>query len=191
MGRFRRALRSALPRLAGLSQTRAARHRRSKWPLSLPLSLPISWLIAATAQAADFNWIASEPRSEVWVNPGWYSLHFDRTRNLEDANPGLGVEYRYSTVHALTAGFFHNSDRRRSRYLGGYWQPLGIGPLRLGAAFGLIDGYPRMRDGGWFPTLVPTVSAEVGRLGASVMVVPGYKDKLYGAVSLQLRLRLR
>ena len=166
-----------------MSRTRAAR-------LWLPFSLLLS-LIAPPAQAADFSLVESEPRSEIWLNPGWYSLHFDRDRNLEDANPGLGLEYRYSTVYALTAGFFRNSDRRRSRYIGGYWQPLAFGPLRLGAAFGLIDGYPRMRDGGWFPTLVPTVSVESGRLGASVMVVPGYKDRLYAAVSLQLRLRLR
>lgn len=166
-----------------MSRKRAARHL-------LPSSLLFS-LIAVTAQAAEFSRIATEPRSEVWVNPGWYSLHFDRDKDLEDANPGLGIEYRHSTVGALTAGFFRNSDRQRSRYVGGYWQPLAFGALRLGAAYGLIDGYPRMRDGGWFPTLVPTVSAESGRLGASLMVVPGYKDRLYGAVSLQLRLRLR
>lgn len=127
---------------------------------------------------------------EIWLNAGFLSLHFDRQADLNEINTGIGGEYRLSPSIALTAGLFRNSNRRRSHYVGGYWQPLQIGPMRLGAAFGIIDGYPRMWDGDWFPVVIPALSAESGRFGANLMVIPSYKDRLDGALSLQLKWRV-
>ena len=108
--------------------------------------------------ADTFNTIENQPLSELWVNPGFYSYHFQRDKGFDDTNPGLGVEYRFSTVASVTAGRFHNSDRRMSNYAGIYYQPWSIGPVRLGAVVGGFDGYPKMRNGGWFLAAIPVVS---------------------------------
>ncbi|KQQ45065.1 hypothetical protein ASF61_20740 [Duganella sp. Leaf126] len=145
----------------------------------------------AFADPADtFGMIASAPLQQVWLNAGFYSYHFDRNRGLNDSNPGLGAEYRFSTVASATAGRFYNSDRQYSNYVGVYYQPVRIGPVRLGAVVGAFDGYPHMRDGGWFPAAIPTASVEYKRVGVNIAVVPKYKDRLYGALSVQLKLKV-
>lgn len=137
-----------------------------------------------------FHVIDSKPLSQWWVNAGFYSRHFQRDKGLNDSNPGLGVEYRASTVTSYTAGRFYNSDRDYSNYAGVYYQPIAIGPIRFGAVIGAFDGYPKMREGGWFLAAIPVASIEGERLGLNVAIVPTYKDRLYGAVSFQLKLRL-
>ena len=148
-------------------------------------------LVPATAFAGDlFQTIDDKPLAEFWVNPGFYSVHFDRDKGLNNQNWGIGGEYRFSTVMSATAGRFHNSDRHYSNYAGVYWQPVALGPLRLGAVAGAFNGYPRARNGGWFPAVIPAISYEYQRVGANIAVVPGYKDRLYGAMSVQLKFRL-
>lgn len=147
-------------------------------------------LAQAGVQANPFGMIESQPRSELWVNPGFYSYHFDRDEGLDDTNPGIGAEYRFSTVASATAGRFRNSDRAISNYLGVYYQPFSLGPLRLGAVVGAFDGYPKHRDGGWFPALIPVVSVEYERVGVNFAIVPKYKDRLHGALTIQLKFKL-
>lgn len=137
-----------------------------------------------------FSIIDSKPVSELWLNPGFYSYHFQKGKGLNNSNFGLGGEYRYSTVNSVTLGVFDNSDRQTSHYAGWYWQPLGMGPVRLGAVIGAIDGYPRMRNGGWFAAAMPVASIEYRNVGANLIFIPGYKDKLYGSISLQLKFRV-
>ena len=146
--------------------------------------------MSGSALADGFETIESAPLKEVWLNAGFYSYHFQRDKNLNDSNPGLGGEYRFSTVASATAGRFYNSDRAYSNYVGVYYQPFKLGPVRLGAVVGAFDGYPKMRDGGWFPALIPTASFEYQRVGVNVAIVPSYKDRLYGAISVQLKLKV-
>ena len=148
-------------------------------------------LAQAGAQANPFAVIESQPRSELWVNPGFYSYHFDRDAGLDDTNPGIGAEYRFSTVASATVGRFRNSDRAISNYAGIYYQPFSLGPLRLGAVVGAFDGYPKHRDGGWFPAFIPVVSVEYERVGVNFAIVPKYKDRLHGALTIQLKFKLK
>lgn len=134
--------------------------------------------------------IESAPLSETWLNAGFYSYHFQRDKGLNDRNPGIGAEYRFSTVSSLTVGRFYNSDRQYSNYAGIYYQPISIGRVRLGAVIGGFNGYPKMRDGGWFLAAIPVASVEYGRFGANIAVVPTYKDRLYGALSFQFKLKI-
>ena len=147
-------------------------------------------LLASAADANPFELVEAKPLSELWINPGFYSYHFDRERNLNDRNPGIGAEYRLSTITAVTAGRFYNSDRKYSNYAGVYYQPFAIGPVRLGAVVGGFSGYPKMRDGGWFLAAIPVLSFEYQRVGANIAVIPRYKDRLYGALSVQLKFKL-
>ena len=136
---------------------------------------------AAAAQA--------EALSKTWFNPGFYSYHFDRDKNLEDANPGLGIEYPINEQWSFTAGAFRNSDRERSKYIGVYFMPFEWQGVKFGAALGAFDGYPNYRDGNWFPAVIPTAAIEWQHWGLNIGFVPPYKDRLHGAISFQLKAR--
>lgn len=137
-----------------------------------------------------FNIIEKKPVSEVWLNPGLYSYHFQTDKNLENNNIGLGAEYRYSTTNAITAGSFRNSVRQTSNYTAWYWQPLELGSIRFGALLGAISGYPNANKGGWFPLALPVVSFEYKNIGINVTLIPTYQDVIYGSLTMQLKLRL-
>lgn len=150
-------------------------------------------LIPAMASAKNFGSVTiiePQPISELWLNPGFYSYHFQKNKGLNNRNIGLGGEYRYSTVSSITLGMLENSNNKNSHYAGWYWQPIELGRARLGAVIGIINGYPKMQDGGWFIVGIPTVSAEYKKIGANLMIIPGYKDRLHGAFSLQLKFRV-
>ena len=146
--------------------------------------------LSLPALADTFSVIENQPLSELWINPGFYSYHFQRDKGFDDTNPGFGAEYRFSTVASVTAGRFHNSDRQMSNYAGVYYQPWAIGPVRLGAVIGGFNGYPKMRDGGWFLATIPVVSVEYQRVGVNFAIVPTYKERLHGAFSVQLKFKL-
>lgn len=129
-------------------------------------------------------------RSEVWLDTGFATYHFQSDKDLNGRNPGIGLEYRFSEDSALTVGRFYNSDRQHSRYAGMYYQPWNVGGVKLGAVVGGFDGYPKMRDGGWFLALIPVATFEYKRVGINVAVVPTYKDRLHGGISVQLKFKL-
>ena len=148
-------------------------------------------LAGACAHADDlFTKIAADPKSELWIDSGFATYHFDRDKNLNGGNRGLGIEYRFSGTMAAAAGRFVNSDRYYSNYAGVLWQPYALGTVRLGAAIAAFDGYPKMRDRGWFPAVIPTFTYEYERVGLNVGVIPTYKDRLYGGISVQLKVKL-
>jgi hypothetical protein len=149
------------------------------------------YAVAAHAEIGNPFAIAdAEPINEIWLNPGFYSYHWQRDLGLNDSNPGLGVEYRFSTVLSFTAGEYYNSDRTDSKYLGAYYQPVEIGPVRLGAAVGGFNGYPKMKNGGWFLAAIPVATYDYKRVGLNLSFVPSYKDRLYGALSFQLKFKI-
>ncbi|MFL6672097.1 MAG: hypothetical protein ACJ8LG_02260 [Massilia sp.] len=146
---------------------------------------------APLAQADDlFTRVDATPKSEFWIDSGFLTAHFNRGKDLNGENHGLGAEYKFSGTMSAAAGRFYNSDREYSNYLGVIWQPFAIGPVRLGAALAAFNGYPHMRGGGWFPAAVPTATFEYKRVGVNIGVVPSYKDRLYGGISVQLKFKL-
>lgn len=159
-------------------------------PATTPAPAPATTAAPAPASGDLIGWIDSKPINEVWLNPGFYSYHWQRDQGLNGDNYGFGGEYRFSTVLSATAGEFYNSDRDHSKYLGVYYQPISIGPVRFGAALGGFDGYPKMRDGGWFLAAIPVASYEYERVGLNLSFVPSYKDRLYGALTFQVKLKV-
>jgi len=146
--------------------------------------------ISVAGASEYFHVIESKPLEEVWLTPGFYSYHFEKDKNLDNNDIGVGLEYRYSTVNSITAGRFHNSDRQMSDYAAWYWQPIALGPVRFGALIGLINGYPKAFDGNWFPLALPVASIEYKSFGLSLTVVPTYKETLHGSISVQFKLKL-
>lgn len=155
------------------------------------LLLALSCCVNAHADGLPpFTLTEVQPQNQLWLNAGFYSFHFDTSKGLNNSNYGLGAEYRYSTTSSLTVGQFYNSDNETSHYVGMYWEPITWGKVKLGAVFGGFDGYPRMLNGGWFPAIIPVASVEYERVGANVAFVPSFQDRLYGAISVQIKLRL-
>lgn len=145
-------------------------------------------LLAGIAAPAAAQWQPA-PLSGVWVNPGFYSVHFDRNAGLRDDNPGIGFEWPVTPMVSLTAGRFRNSDRAISNYVGAYVMPWRVGAWRFGAVIGGFDGYPRAFNGGWFPALIPVAAYEGTHWGLNLGIVPTISNRLHGAISVQLKFR--
>jgi hypothetical protein len=131
---------------------------------------------------------------QVWLNPGSFSYHFDRDKNLREDNTGFGAELKLTDEHVLAAGSFINSNRKRSHYGAYFWRPLrweiSGAKLYAGIALGGFDGYPNYRAGGWFPAALPMLAIEGDRLGVNLFLVPTIADRLDGAISVQFKLRV-
>jgi hypothetical protein len=155
-----------------------------------PLLLALAALCPMAHAQGVSTGTAPAPMRQFWLDSGFATYHFDRERDLNGGNRGLGAEFRFRDDLALTAGRFYNSDRSYSNYAGALWQPFAIGPVRLGAVAAGFNGYPRMRHGGWFPALIPVATVEYHRVGINVGFVPTYKDRLYGGLSVQLKFKL-
>ncbi len=128
--------------------------------------------------------------NELWLASGFISYHFQTDKQLRNDNAGLGLEYRYSPNSAIAVGRFNNSDWQTTRYLAWQYQPIKLGPINFGAAIGLFDGYPKVNKSGWFVAVIPALSLTHKRFGANLAVVPTYRDKLHGSISLQLKFKL-
>lgn len=150
-------------------------------------AIAMALLLCAHAQAQEQD---DGKRSELWLATGFATYHFQSDKDLNGQNPGVGIEYRFSDVAAVTAGRFYNSDREHSKYVGVYYQPWSYRGVKLGAVVGAFDGYPNMRDGGWFPALIPAATYEYKRVGVNLAVIPTYKNRLHGGISLQLKFKL-
>jgi hypothetical protein len=101
----------------------------------------------------------------------------------------LGLEYRIDDNWSATAGRFINSDNAHSSYVGAYDQPWRWGSVKLGVVGGAFNGYPKAFNGGWFPAVIPVATYESGHWGLNMALVPQLKDRLYGALSFQLKYR--
>lgn len=150
----------------------------------------------SSANAAD-----SEFSPQVWLNPGVYSRHFDRGQHFREDNVGLGAEVLLAPDHALMVGTYINSERARThserartRYGAYQWRPLHWQPgdinVSAGIVVGAFDGYPRFRNGAWFIAAMPVLVIEGERAGANFSIIPSIRDRIDGAMAVQIKLRV-
>ena len=168
------------------------RSKRARW---LALTL-LSFIVCAQAEeppadAAPEQVAAPAPpqKFNLWINGGMFSWHFDHDARFRDKNWGYGVQSDLSPAVSLLAGNFINSDNARSNYIGAAWQPLLWHGIRMGIAAGGFDGYPAMRNGGWFAAAIPWVSIRNDRFGVNLTLLPNYANRLHGALAVQFVLR--
>jgi hypothetical protein len=145
-------------------------------------------IVALLASSAAVR--AEEAKASVWLSPGFLSHHFDRSAGYREDNIGFGAEVDLPRQTMVQAGSYINSDRLRTHYAGGAWSPIEFGPLRLGVYAGAFDGYPLMRNGGWFLAALPILSYRGDRLGVNFTAIPNYGNKLHGAFVGQILLRV-
>ena len=62
--------------------------------------------------------------------------------------------------------------------------------MHAGIAIGGFDGYPRYRNGGWFPAALPMLAVEGERAGVNLYFVPTIANRLNGALAIQFKLRV-
>jgi hypothetical protein len=144
--------------------------------------------------AAPSSSAAPSPQ-ELWVTSGFLSHHTAHAHRYNQHNDGLGVEWRFADDWQLNAGHYRNSVRHGSTYGQLAWAPLQAAMpldlrLRAGASVGLIDGYPKVRHGSWFGTLVPAVMLEGSRVGLNFVYIPTVGKRVDGAYAVQLKFRV-
>ena len=165
-------------------------HPSRSEPMLPFITLLCGTLLATSAAAGEAD---KGFATQVWVNPGIYAEHFDRSKNLRNDNVGFGVEVLLPQNHGLMAGSYANSNRARTHYAAYQWRPLHwqAAGLNLSGAIvaGVFDGYPNYRRGGWFPAAMPMLAIEGERFGANIGVVPTIKNRLDGAIAIQVKLR--
>ena len=137
-----------------------------------------------------FQIIEPKSQNELWLNAGMYSYHYDKSQSFNNNNIGVGAEYRFSTVASITIGGFKNSNSTHSNYVGIYWQPISLGPVNIGVVGGGFNGYASTNNGGWFPAIFPAATIEGKWVGAHIFFIPTIGDRIHGAVSLQLKLKV-
>ncbi len=137
-----------------------------------------------------FQIIEPKSQNELWLNAGMYSYHYDKSQSFNNNNIGVGAEYRFSTVASITIGGFKNSNSTHSNYVGIYWQPISLGPVNIGVVGGGFNGYASTNNGGWFPAIFPAATIEGKWVGANIFFIPTIGDRIHGAVSLQLKLKV-
>ena len=155
------------------------------------LLLVCSALFATAARGEEKT---EETFPQVWLNPGIYSYHFDRDKDLRDNNIGFGAEVRLARDHGLMAGTFINSNSQRSHYATYQWRPLhwqwaGL-DLGAGIVVGAFDGYPNYRNGAWFVAPLPMLMIEGKRFGANLSVIPTVSNRFDGAIAIQVKMRV-
>ena len=168
---------------------RPSRLSRLAWVARVALGMATALPAFAESSSISDAPLWQKPAGELWLNVGGFSRHFNRQANHNENNVGLGLEYRTGSDLSFMAGSYHNSVRKNTTYAAVNWQPLSMGAFKLGAAVGLMNGYPAMNRGGTFFAALPMASYEGRRFGVNLGLIPSMKD-VNGAVILQFKVRL-
>lgn len=147
------------------------------------------------AAAADKKTGSPGDSPQIWLTTGFLSHHFNRNAGYNERNHGLGAELHFDDTNALSAGVYRNSVRQTTHYLHFVWTPLELGPLRVGAAVGVIDGYPQLNNGNTAFAVMPVASTTFKVLsqeaGVNLVYIPTIARRVDGALALQLKIRIR
>ena len=146
-------------------------------------------LVVSTLALGQTPEATESPPSALWINAGALSYHFDRNKNYNENNDGLGMEYRLDTQTSLMLGTIHNSLRHDSSYAAVNWQPITLGSWKFGVVMGVLNGYPGVNHGDYFGGGLPVLSYEGQRFGVNFGIIPTFGD-VDGAVVMQLKMRI-
>ena len=123
---------------------------------------------------------------------GAFAVFFYKTAKMDIA--GSIITAVVCADHALIGGSYINSNRARTHYGAYEWRPLHwqVAGLDVGAgvALGAFDGYPNYRNGGWFVAPLPLLSVEGRYVGVNLSVIPTIRNRLDGALAVQIKLRV-
>jgi len=126
--------------------------------------------------------------AETWITASVASYHFDRSKDYNERNWGLGLERAVSENARLVAGAYRNSFYRTSAYAGIVYAPLRVGVLSAGVVAGLVTGYQHTVSLGLAPTVL--IELPVTGVGLNALFVPKYGNSP-GIAGLQMKVRWR
>ena len=110
-------------------------------PLATGLLLALSLATAHAANASPSPWLLD-------INTTSYHTEAWARHQLNQDNPGLGIERQFNRNWSAAGGFYKNSYRRETAYMLAVWTPLhcdlpgGLTAI-AGLAAGLVSGYRR------------------------------------------------
>ncbi len=155
--------------------------------------LLFSLFLAGAASASVFG--KAEPKSgQLWISSGFLSYHPNREPNYNERNTGVGVEYYFNNRHALVAGHYKNSVHGQTTYAHYVYMPLAIGMTRIGAGFGVVNGYPELNNGKFGPAIMPIASTTFSfyghPVGINIVWIPSIDDRVDASIALQVKAAL-
>ena len=113
------------------------------------------------------------------------SYHFKRGQGYNELNLGVGLERKLNERWSIGGGYFRNSNRGDSLFVGATYAPWTLAGLRIGTAMGLVTGYEKSV----LPAMLPTATWETRDFGVNVVLIPPADGKP-GALGFQLKWRL-
>ena len=142
----------------------------------------VSWngFLASLAITLLLAWAPPALAGETYLSATIGSYHFNRDRDYEEHNWGLGIE-QHSDRWAVLLGAYRNSYRRGSAYALAAYTPFDVGDWRVGPVAGMVTGYdesgPSLFAGGVMTRTWQTV-------GVNIIFTTS-------AVALQVKVRIR
>ncbi len=123
-----------------------------------------------------------------------FTRHFpDADPDLNERNHGLGLEYMLQKDVALTAGFFNNSFKKDTVYVGVVYTPFRVAGLHTGLVLGLdvSGGYDSVNP---FHPVIGALRFSTGGespVGFNVDILPGGSNtngyRVYGATAVSMK----
>lgn len=152
----------------------------------------LAWMLFVSASSIQ-SCHAAEAEQEaasLWINAGGMSYHFDRSKQFNERNTGVGVELRLRDDVSLMTGRHINSMATMTHYVAANYQPFSVGPFKVGASVGFMDGYRLKNNGRAFFAAIPMLTYEGKHLGFNAGVIPDIPSQhVDGAVVLQIKVR--
>ncbi len=107
-----------------------------------------------------------------WILTGFFSKHFSEDNRENDKNFGVFFEHDFSRQYGLYFGQYTNSGKIQSHLIAATWQPMHIGPVRVGFEAGIVDGYVQLNRGHFAPAALPFLSYTTGFVKANLFCIP-------------------
>ncbi len=109
---------------------------------------------------------------ELWGVVNLASKHVGADKQLNESNPGLGIEYAQSEAVTYMAGAYRNSHNRRSRYAFGAYTPVQYKDFSFGVAAGAATGYTGGHDSKVLPVAAGLIRWRGENAGVNVLIIP-------------------
>ena len=129
---------------------------------------------------------ANISRAETWISVGGGTDHFCHTCGYNNFNPGLGIQYSYTTDVKLIAGGYYNSFHKTTLYSGVVYQPVQYGIVKFGIAGAAVTNYSNLK----VPLMaLPIISVEGESVGLDILGGPSI-GSYTGIVTANLKFKL-
>lgn len=129
----------------------------------------------------------TRPQSDIWIVSTVRSYHFNRTKQHNEDNKGIGVEWHLTSYLYGILGEYDNSYNVHSTYFGAMFMPFEYKGFRAGAMGIFLNGYKENPSSYLFGG-APMFSYQYKDFGVNVMTLfPPRLHPRSGVAGLQLK----